>query len=123
MTGRCCRMSARYRRRPASAAHRSSVLFPLMPSADSRRRRVFQRQRIKESSMDLVLGFILAALAAGIAYLAKPWRPLFTALWLCVFCVVFDVVAIGLVVSDQGQDFLMALDTAGSEGAAHRFWF
>lgn len=74
--------------------------------------------------MDLVFGFVFSIAVLALAWYSKVCRPFFAALWLCIFCLLGDALAIGLVLSPQGQDFLIALKAAGGESSAElqQFW-
>lgn len=75
--------------------------------------------------MELIVGFVLTAAVFALAWYSKACRPFFAALWLCIFCLVGDVLAIGLVLSPQGQDFLFALRDYGGRSSTYlqQFWF
>jgi hypothetical protein len=71
--------------------------------------------------MELIIGFVITAVVFALAWFSKVCRPIFAALWLCIFCLLGDLLAIGLIVSPQGQDFLIAFSASGDRW--HRFWF
>lgn len=74
--------------------------------------------------MDLFLGLVFSLAVLALAWYSKACRPFFAALWLCIFCLLGDALALGLVLSPQGQDFLIALRGAGPESSAElqQFW-
>lgn len=75
--------------------------------------------------MELTLGLVFTAAVFALAWYSKVCRPFFAALWLCVFCLLGDALAIGLILSPQGQDFLIALKGSGDQASTYlqRFWF
>src|ERR1043166_4142939 len=76
-------------------------------------------------STELLLGFVFSLVVLAVAYFSRRLRSFFAALWLCIFCIVGDALGIFLVLSPQGQDFLIALQSSGSPAQTHlhQFWF
>jgi len=75
--------------------------------------------------MELIMGFVLTALVFAFAWGSKVCRPFFAALWLCIFCLLGDALALGLILSPQGQDFLIALKGSTDQPSTYlqQFWF